>query len=263
MTFLATPKDSKAWIGVTFVFALFLTFEAFHASSHEVLVLMPSDADFIDTGNSQGSKDMLRASRLRMNPTVMGFNAGGGSTHKPRQLFLLGSDESSAASRSLSDSDDSSSDSDSSSASKPSSEAREVDDSSSKASLRASRSRTSPTATDSSEEGEHIPNQQPDSLSDSGSSSGSGPSETHILDSAPWSEAMLQASRSRMDPTGKVQKRNKGRKGKKKQQQVPLLHHADQRKSAASREHGGKAHKHVNASKLWNQGLDSISAIKP
>ena len=183
---LATPKDSKVWIGMTFVFALFLTFEALHTSCHlvEKVVLAPSD-DFIDT--SRWSKAMLRASRLRMFPPVMDLSAEEGSTSKPRQLRRLDSDASSPSNRS--------------------SEAR-VDDSSSEATMRAYRSRTSPTATDSNEEGE--PMQQQDSLSDSGSSSGSDPSDTYILDSSRWSEAMRQASRSRMDPTATNLKGNKG-----------------------------------------------------
>jgi hypothetical protein len=182
----ATPKDpSKVWTFVTLVFALFLSFQALNISSHlmeKQEILAPSN-DYIYS--SRWSQAMLRATRLRLTPTMMSSNVDEElrSPIRPRQLRLVDLDESSASNRS--------------------SEARD-EDFSSTATLRASRSRTSQAAVDSNEEG-------------SGSSSVSGPSDGHNLHSSQWSEAMLQASRTRialMDSKSK-----KGLRGKNKQQQ--------------------------------------------
>jgi hypothetical protein len=181
----ATPEDaSKVWTGVTLVFALFLTFQALNISSHlpeKQEILSPSN-DYIYS--SRWSQAMLRATRLRLTPTMMSSNVEElRSPIRPRQLRLADLDESSASNRS--------------------SETRD-EDSSSMATLRASRSRTSQAAVDSNEEG-------------SGSSSVSVPCDGHNLHSSQWSEAMLQASRTRialMDSKSK-----KGLRGKNKEQQ--------------------------------------------
>jgi hypothetical protein len=231
----ATPKDpSKVWTGVTLVFALFLTFQALQISSQlvEKQEILASSNDYIDS--SRWSQAMLRASRSRI-ATVMGSDAEKMRTPiKPRQLRLVDSDESSASNRS--------------------SQAR-GQDSSSAGTLQASRSRTSATAMDSNEE-------------NSRSSSVSGPSDGYNLDSLQWSEAMIEASRTRialMD--SKSKKRLRGKKKQQQQQQDYLLYTGSssgsfrphrKRKCCATR---GTAHTNGSVNMLWKQGLDSIARM--
>jgi hypothetical protein len=231
----ATPNDpSKVWTGVTLVFALFVTFQALHISSKlvEEQEILASSNDYIDS--SRWSQAMLRASRSRI-ATVMGSDAEKVRTPvRPRQLRLVYSDESSASNRS--------------------SEARDQHFSSA-ATLQASRSRTSATAMDSNEE-------------DSRSSSVSGPSDGYNLDSSQWSEAMIEASRTRIALTdSKSKKRLRGNRKQQQQQQDYLLYTGSssgsfgphrKRKCCATR---STARTNGSVNMLWKQGLDSIGTM--